>query len=485
MEENKNTSNAPSVSARAHLPVKAPRPIRYLTAVTAIVVALAIIISLLLSMLPSNITEFDMTENDLYGVTNQTKRLLSSLENEVEVIVIADSSTLDERFTKFLNNYASLSPHIKLTFADPIAQPSVLETYDAENNTVIVKCTATGRSTTFNVSGFDGKDSAALLYDYTGYMMYGSLNLSSFDGEGQLTSAVNSVVSENTNKIYYLAGHGESSMSPVISDLIAKANYSTDVLDLLTVGSIPDDCGLIICYAPTTDISSDELNHIKAWLSKGGKMILLCDDPQLVNFNVLMLTYGIQMENGHLADLNNFYENYLSKFGYYCFWPVFNTESSLYASVESNAMVISARPLTLVTPERRGASTQAFMSSSARGVNYIDEDNMTEGTYHVGVVAAEELENEQTSRLTVISCPYFLDNGLLSSFTSIANSTVFMNAVNANFDDVTVFSIPVRNISVQPNSFVSTTMWSIFFVGIVPLVFLAGGLVFWSKRRKQ
>ncbi len=482
MDEKNILPEKASSSRRA---AKAPRPVRFLTAVTAIVVVIAITVLLILSSLPSNILEFDMTENDLYGVTAQTQRLLDSLEYDVDVVVVTDEASLEEHLTKFLSSYAALSPHIKVTYADPVTQPSVLDTYGVETNTVLVKCDATGRRATFNVSGFEGQDTAALLYSYSSYMMTGTLSLSSFDGEGQLASAVNSVVTENTNKIYYLAGHGETSMSTVISDLIAKANYTTGVLDLLTEGKIPEDCDLIICYAPTTDMSADELYILKDWMASGGRMILICDNPSLTNFCDLMLTYGIQLEQGYLADLNNYYENYLSQFGYYCFWPVFNTESDLYTSIQSNAMVISARPMTLVTPQRRGSGAEYFMSSSARGVNYVDEDNMEEGTYYVGVVATEGFESGPSSRLTVISCPYFIDDSLLSSFSNIANSTVFMNAVNASFDDVTVFTIPVRSLSPKTNSFVNTAVWSIFFVGIVPVVFIGGGLVFWSKRRKQ
>jgi ABC-2 type transport system permease protein len=148
-------------------------------------------------------------------------------------------------------------------------------------------------------------------------------------------------------------------------------------------------------------------------------------------------------------------------------------------------MAISARPMTLVTPKRSGSGAEYFMSSSSHGVKYVDEDNMEEGTFYIGIVATEGFEEGPSSRFTVISCPYFIDDSLLSSFSSISNSTVFMNAINANFDDVTVFSIPTRSLTPQYNTFTNTAMWSIFFIGIVPVVFIAGGLVFWSKRRKQ
>ena len=66
-------------------------------------------------------------------------------------------------------------------------------------------------------------------------------------------------------------------------------------------------------------------------------------------------------------------------------------------------MILSGRPLTFVTPERRNSTLDFFMSSSSYGVNYVDDENMTEGTFYVGAVATEEVEDGVTSSFTVIS----------------------------------------------------------------------------------
>ena len=464
---------------------KASKQVRLLTAVTAVVVVIAIILSVILTSLPSSVLEFDMTANDLYGITRQTEKLLDTLENEIDIVVITEESALEQRFVKFMEKYAALSDNISLKFADPVLQPSVLETYDVESNTVLVSCPDTGRTASFAVSGFEGYDSAALLYDYNSYYMYGSLNLSSFDAEGQLSSAITRVISENSNVIYYLAGHGENVLGNAVTELIGKANYDEKYLDLLAEGAVPEDCGLIICNAPTSDMSEDELTVLKRYLADGGDMILICDNPELTNFCNLMLTYGIQMEQGYLADTANYYESYVNQFGYYCFWPVMNTSSDLTKDVVSNAMILSARPLTFVTPERRGSQVDYFMSSSAGGVNFIDEDNMTQGQYYVGAVATEEVGENNTTRFTVISTGYFTDNSLLTSFGSISNKDIFMNAVNANFDDVSVLTIPSRSMAFARNTLTNTIMWGLFFAVMVPLIFIIAGFVFWTQRRKK
>lgn len=467
------------------LTFKTSKQVRLLTAVTAVVVVIAILAAIVLASLPSSVLEFDMTANDLYGITDQTENLINSLEHSIDITVVTESSALDEKFVKFMEKYAALSDKLSLTFADPVLQPSVLEKYGVENNTVLVSCPETGRKATYLVSGFEGYDSAALMYDYNSFYMYGTLNMSTFDAEGQLSSAITKVISDNTNKIYYMAGHGETALGTAVAELIGKANYTEEYLDLLTLGYIPEDCALLICNAPSSDISEAELKLLLDYLGNGGDMILLCDKPELTNFCLLMQHYGIQMEQGHLADLANYYEAYASQFGYYCFWPVLNQNSTLVSNVTSNAMILSGRPLSFVTPVRRGSVVESFMSSSSYGVNYVDENNMTEGTFHVGAVATEEVEEGVTSSLTVISSGYFADDNLLSSFSSISNKDILMNCINSNFEDVTVLTIPARTLAYERNTFTNTTMWGLFFAVFVPLIFIVAGFVFWTQRRKK
>ena len=293
---------------------KTSKQVRMFTAITSIVIVIAVIAALLLSALPSSIMEFDMTANKLYGITYQSEFLLSSLEYDIDIVVVTETSSLDMRLKKFLEKYDALSDRVTITYADPVLQPSVTDIYGVPSNTILVSCEETGRRATFNISGFEGYEEAALLYDYNYYYTYGSLNVTSFDAEGQLARAINSVTTESTEKIYYLAGHGEAGVATAVSELIGKANYEYAYLDLLTSGKIPEDCSLIICNSPTTDMSENELSVLKRWLTDGGDMILICD-VSLPNFNALMALYGIKMEDGYLADLSNFYEAYSNQFG--------------------------------------------------------------------------------------------------------------------------------------------------------------------------
>ena len=463
------------------------RPVRLLTALTAVVLVVAVIIVAVLHALPSSIMEFDMTANDLYKVSGVTTRMLQDLEDPIEIRVFSDKASTDERFIKYMEKYAALSPLVTLEFIDPQKEPAALKDHEAESNTVQVRNAATGAVSSFKVSGYEGQDAAAVLYDYTSYYMYGTKTPVSFDAEGRLAGAIGAVTGSERYTICYLYGHGESSMPSSIAALLEKANYEQYSLELLSVGSIPEECDLLICNAPTSDLSEDELSILKRWLADGGKLFLILDENTLSNFSALLKVYGIQTEQGYLADHDNVYQQYMDRFGMYCFHPVYNEDSPLCEGIHSDGMVIGAVPLSLVTPERRDSETEYFMSSSTGGVNYYGqaEEEIEEKIYYVGVVATEAVGDEQESRLTVISSGYYVSDMVLGNFPSLSNSTVIMNAINANFDGKTAVTIGAKNLGLAYNSLTHTTPYALFFIVIAPAAFLIAGLFFWLRRRKQ
>ena len=155
-------------------------------------------------------------------------------------------------------------------------------------------------------------------------------------------------------------------------------------------------------------------------------------------------------------------------------------------TITSNAMILSARPLSLVTPERRDSTATPFMSSSNYGVNFIDENNATEGTYYVGIAAQEIIDDKNTTNFTVISSSFFVDESLLSTFASVSNKNIFMNVINSSFDGTnTVVTIPARTAALEINTVTNSTMWGLFFAVMTPAIFIIAGFVFWTQRRKR
>ena len=119
----------------------------YLAAVTAAVAALVVLINVV-GQLPSHWTELDLTDNGLYEISDTSRDFLAGLDQDVEIVVLAEEGNTDERILKFLDRYAALSDHLSLTFVDPVAHPEEASAYDTQSNSLIVRCEATGKSQT-------------------------------------------------------------------------------------------------------------------------------------------------------------------------------------------------------------------------------------------------------------------------------------------------------------------------------------------------
>ena len=219
----------------------------YLAAVTAAVAALVVLINLVVGQLPSHWTELDLTDNGLYEISDTSRDFLAGLDQDVEIVVLAEEGNTDERILKFLDRYAALSDRLSLTFVDPVAHPEEASAYDAQSNSLIVRCEATGKSQTISYNDI-------ITYSYTSYF---SMTEDSFDGEGQITSAVNYVTSDASRTVYTVTGHGEEDLSDYVTDAIDKANLNLDSVSPLFNGSVPEDCDLLLVNGPATDLSAD------------------------------------------------------------------------------------------------------------------------------------------------------------------------------------------------------------------------------------
>ena len=159
----------------------------YSAALTAIVIAIVIVFQMIMANLPESLTEKDITNQKIYTVTDTSVDYLKDLDTDITITVVASDDNIDTRIKKFLSNYLTYTDHIKLEYVDPVQKPSALTTYNTSENTIVVTNDETGSSDIINLED-------VITYDYSNYYTYGYATEDSFDLEGQLTSAIDTVV---------------------------------------------------------------------------------------------------------------------------------------------------------------------------------------------------------------------------------------------------------------------------------------------------
>ena len=451
---------------------KALRQGGYLATVTAAVVALVVLINLVVGQLPSNYTEFDLTDNSLYEISDTSKEFLAGLDQDVEIVVLAEEGSTDERILKFLDRYTALSDHLSVTHVDPVAHPETASQYDAQSDSLIVRCADTGKSETIAYSDI-------ITYTYTNYF---SMTEDSFDAEGQLTSAVNYVTSEADHTVYTVTGHGEEDLSSTITDAIDKANLNLSSVSPILNGSIPEDCDLLLVNGPATDLSADELTILQNYLAGGGQMIFIAGDTldPLPNWEALLESRGFDLVDGYIADLGSYYPQFGSAFA---ICGVLETGSPIASGVDNNALTLFTNSrgfLSLEDTEDAAWTITPFLSTTSQALAVTEDGTQTSGVYLLGAVS----EGDDGGRMTVLGSTSFLDGDILSQNPSLVNQTLFMNAVTAGLEDVNNLSIPTKSLAVTYNTIQNPGLWSTAYIIILPLGILLCGFLFWLRRRK-
>ena len=322
--------------------------------------------------------------------------------------------------------------------------------------------------------------------DQYSYYYYGTTSYTEFDGEGQLTGAVNYVTNEADHTIYQTTGHGESTLSTTITDLMEKNSYTLSEVNLLMSTSIPEDCDLLLMYAPTTDLSEDEAQMLRDYLAGGGKVMILFGDTSSADLPSLagvLSEYGIEAADGYIADPTRCYQG-----NYYYIFPELSVSGDLADNISSEMVLLTnAHGMNLTDPEQDTISTTSFMSSSDQAYA-VTEETQEQGSYTLGAVATETIESadeESTeSRLTVISAGSLIDQSITDTFPQLENTQIFMNAVTANFEGVQNLSIEAKSLGTEYNTMQHTGLLSFLVIFGIPAVILIGGFVVWFRRRR-
>ena len=446
----------------------------YSIGITFVILVMVVVANLIIGQLPEKVRKIDVSSNRLYEISDTTKKLMKKLDQDVDVKVLADKENTDERIKTFLSKYTGLSGHISVEWIDPVLHPATLNEYNASENTIVVSCADTGKSTTIS---FDD----ILVTDMSSYYYTGTVTESEFDGDGQLTSALSYVTTESTWKIYRTSGHGESTFSATISELIDKANYTVEELNLVMEPTIPEDCDLLMMYAPANDLSEAEAKAVTDYMRTGGKVMVIWGDKgkgELPNLENILKTYGLEIADGYIADMQRNYQG-----NYWYIFPELSLDESLSDGISSQmVLTVNSRGMEQVDPARDTITVTPFMTTSSDGYA-VTEETEKQGTFLLGATATET-QDDTESRLTVIAGTSLIDAQITDSFPTLENTKLFMNAVTANFDGVENVSIEPKSLTVERNTVQHGGVFSILLIFILPLAILIGGFIVWFRRRR-
>jgi ABC-type uncharacterized transport system involved in gliding motility auxiliary subunit len=262
------------------------RQARYGTlAATSILVVLGILVAINYIGAKQN-KRWDLTANKQFSLSDQTRNVLSKLDSPMQVLVFAKDVEFP-RYQDKLKEYEYSSKKISTEYIDPEKKPAVARQNQIQQFGTIV----------FNYKGRTERVTA--------------------DTEQDITNGIIKVVTGQQKKVYFSQGHGERdhvSAEPGGYNTIAAAlgaeNYAVDKLVIAQQGSVPEDASVLIVAGPRTDFFPAEMDPLKKYLDKAGKLLLEIDPPDkpdsppLTNLIALAHDWGFDVGSDVVVDVS-------------------------------------------------------------------------------------------------------------------------------------------------------------------------------------
>ena len=460
----------------------------YTMVMSVIFIAVVIVINMIVSTIPSKYSEIDISSQKLYRIGDETKKMLKDLEKDVTIYQIAQSGSEDENISNLLKKYEDESKHIKVEQKDLVVNPKFVSQYTSDDlsaNSLIVVCGDRNKVIDYN-------NIYETSVDYQTY----SSQTTGFDGEGQITSAIGYVTSENLPALYTVEGHGEKDMDSSIKEDIEKANMDIKSLNLLTEGSVPDDADCLFIDSPSTDFSSDEKDAIIEYLENGGKAIIFSDytTEDMPNFDAILENYGVQRTEGVVFEGDN--QHYAMQMPYYLVPTINSTDaSSETASAGYYVLAPYAQGIKQLDDVRDTVKIESILTTSDQAYSKTDlnsntiekEDGDVEGPFDLGVSITESLDDDKETQIVYYSTSNLMDSQT-NQMVSGGNEKLIMESLKwmTDTEESASVSIPSKSLEV---SYLTITdydaaFWKICTIALIPGIFLVIGFVVWIKRRK-
>jgi ABC-type uncharacterized transport system involved in gliding motility auxiliary subunit len=229
---------------------------------------------------------WDLTAAHQFSLSDQTKKVLQDLKEPVRIRVFARSDEF-QRFRDRLDQYTYQSKQVSTEYIDPEKRPGLAQQ---------VGVTALGTV----VIEYKGRNEKV-----------------NSEGEQELTNALIKVIQGRQPKVYFTQGHGEKDTTSAerggynaITAGLTSGNFVVDKVVLAQQGSVPADADVLIIAGPKTDFLGPEIDAVKAFLARGGKVLVLldpvlkADQPQPAGLQDLLKDWGIEAGNDIVLDVS-------------------------------------------------------------------------------------------------------------------------------------------------------------------------------------
>ena len=282
-------------------------------AITALVVAIVIVVNVLFTFLAAKFLWYsDMTSSNLFTLSDEAKALIDTIDSPVKIIFAADEDKLENgtysEYTPLVVNtakqIAEYNTNVTVEFHNVYKEYDFFKKYvNTSASTVPVTSVIVESGTEFRHYMLD----ALFIFDENRTTIWG------YNGENKLIAGMQQVTAAEQPVVCFTVEHGEKTVaegSSALAGLFEGAGFLVKEIDL-TKEDIPEDCRIVITNGPTYDFigraeagNDDTKNEIKKlddFLDHYGCYMIFADYDKassLYNLNEFLEEWGIKFDTG-------------------------------------------------------------------------------------------------------------------------------------------------------------------------------------------
>lgn len=439
-----------------------------------------------------DVLRHDFTKNHQYSLSDATVNVISKLDKKVKITAFISNEAYNaDDLRRLLREYQLKAPKISVDTYDFKTAIDKVQEYGAKfDGTMFVE---SGEGTDKKKEEIQG------------------------GSEEQITSAILAATTGQKTHICFLTGHGEAGLQggggpdkpalTMLKGVLENQQYQCDLLNLMTqkAPQVPADCKLLIVagakYAPTPA----EIGAIKKYVDQGGNLFLMLDPPPSPDFAEILKAHGVTPLATKVIDPLNSAEGDPA---------VLATQPQAHDVTRGLQLVVLPTSMAFDVQEQApppsmpGAPPPPSNSNAVSILQTSDAASAADqsgrrGPFKVAIAIDETPkpppptpgeqpppapETGRKSRIIAVGDSDFATDDLLPRLGGYGRQNLAFAAMAVNWlvKNEKLVAVPPKEPADKPFSVTDSQKrftW-VLTVGIVPLlIILAGGLMWWTRRR--
>lgn len=412
------------------------------------------------------------------SLSEASRAVVEQMPGPVEISAfIGEDEVIRQAIRELLARYRRHKPDLNLTFINPDTNPA-------------------------RVRALGISSSGELLIDYRGK----TERLQQLS-EQTLTNALQRLIRDEERWAVFLSGHGERdpygqanyALSEFTHRLTDKGFY-VQTHSLLETSRIPDNTHVLVIADPQTAYLPGEVESIGRYLQTGGNLLWLAEPGGLAGLQPLAETLGFALLPGTVVDAaTQTFGIDQADFALVLNYPY----TPITPDFAQFTLFPQAAGLNVLPQNSLGLRPQVFLQTLARSwtetgpiegtITFDENSDEVSGPITLGAslrrsldVSDAGLENvpNREQRVVIVGDSDFLSNAFLGNGGNLELGLNIINWLSHDDRFIDIQPISAPDTQLQLSGLQVMAIAILFFI-VLPLGFIAAGLVIWLKRRKK